>query len=494
MPTVNRKAPVEPHLQTIVFERAAWTEERARAWLKENGHRADGMHETETELRFRQFDPERSRFGYAPIKVRRGIRAIRGTPAKRSKDFAAATPGGSMAYKTSRDEATGLYTIHEFEVCAIGTWHGINTPPEGMTFTEQEFQQILAADKSIRKFMAPTVKFGHTDRRSGIKGKLVGYMGEIKRKGEKLVADLMRLPESAFQAIVSGMAGRQSPEFYANFTEPATNTFHPLVQKGVAFVEGEMPAMTSLRPAFEFEADCDTITLTDLRTELAHQDGRPQGQNNGNGGNDMEAAQLAAAENDLRARERAFDEKERQFAAKAEKLKEQEEAIKTAETALAKGRDALKARKIDFHWKTLSGQVPGAPQYLKPESEKGFKELCMRMDDAQTFEFAMGDGQSASGSALDQYLATYPEGRTPIKPLKTRATTTTGDGGGGDDEDDDKLSATERVFQMADELQEKHKISRGEALGIVERKHPELVKEHRKAAFPRRNGPPDGED
>lgn len=44
-------------IQTIIFDKNKWTEEKARAWLKENNYKSDKIDVTENSLRFRQEDP-----------------------------------------------------------------------------------------------------------------------------------------------------------------------------------------------------------------------------------------------------------------------------------------------------------------------------------------------------------------------------------------------------------------------------------------------------
>lgn len=65
MPTVGRKAPNKSHTQVVVFEKSAgWTEETSRAWCKKRNYFTDGHDENERQHRWRQYDPEESRFRY----------------------------------------------------------------------------------------------------------------------------------------------------------------------------------------------------------------------------------------------------------------------------------------------------------------------------------------------------------------------------------------------------------------------------------------------
>lgn len=63
MPAVGRKASGK-HTQSVLFSKAAWTEERARKWCKDHDYFTDGMDESDDFYRFRQYDPDPAKFEY----------------------------------------------------------------------------------------------------------------------------------------------------------------------------------------------------------------------------------------------------------------------------------------------------------------------------------------------------------------------------------------------------------------------------------------------
>ena len=64
MPNVGRKAE-KNHTQSVVFEKKAdWTEASSRKWMEEHDYFTDGLDETESSFRWRQYDPDDGKFDY----------------------------------------------------------------------------------------------------------------------------------------------------------------------------------------------------------------------------------------------------------------------------------------------------------------------------------------------------------------------------------------------------------------------------------------------
>lgn len=63
-PRVGRSAPNKTHAQSVLFDRDLWDESRARRWLNEHDYRIDGLDRAANFLRFRQYDPDKTRFEY----------------------------------------------------------------------------------------------------------------------------------------------------------------------------------------------------------------------------------------------------------------------------------------------------------------------------------------------------------------------------------------------------------------------------------------------
>lgn len=65
MPDVGRTAPEKTHTQSVVFWKDAnWTEATSRTWVENHGYYTDGLDETDTQYRWRQYDPDSEKFDY----------------------------------------------------------------------------------------------------------------------------------------------------------------------------------------------------------------------------------------------------------------------------------------------------------------------------------------------------------------------------------------------------------------------------------------------
>ena len=77
-PATGRKAPDQTHAQSIVFDKDKFTKDQAEAWLKDHERDVDGYDETDTQHRWRQYDPDGERFRYRTVEVADGLYLITG--------------------------------------------------------------------------------------------------------------------------------------------------------------------------------------------------------------------------------------------------------------------------------------------------------------------------------------------------------------------------------------------------------------------------------
>jgi HK97 family phage prohead protease len=64
MPNVGRKAPDKEHTQSVCFYKEKWTKESSKKWCKDHDYYVDGLDETDTLYRYRQYDPDDNKFRY----------------------------------------------------------------------------------------------------------------------------------------------------------------------------------------------------------------------------------------------------------------------------------------------------------------------------------------------------------------------------------------------------------------------------------------------
>jgi hypothetical protein len=70
MPSVDRKAPDKKHVQSVIFKKSAdWTKKTSKKWLEEHDYYTDGLDDTENSFRYRQYDPDDSKFIYRQKEI-----------------------------------------------------------------------------------------------------------------------------------------------------------------------------------------------------------------------------------------------------------------------------------------------------------------------------------------------------------------------------------------------------------------------------------------
>jgi len=108
MPEVGRKAEKgKEHTQSVVFEKeAGWTKASSRKWIKDHDYYDDGLDETETQWRWRQYDPDDSEFDYRTQVIEKdSVSLILGIPKDQASDEEAKDTGegGSQTSRAHRD-------------------------------------------------------------------------------------------------------------------------------------------------------------------------------------------------------------------------------------------------------------------------------------------------------------------------------------------------------------------------------------------------------
>lgn len=69
MPNVGRQPPDKDHVQSVVFNKEFWTEGTSKEWLQSHKYFTDGLDENETQLRWRQYDPNSEKFRYVSLVI-----------------------------------------------------------------------------------------------------------------------------------------------------------------------------------------------------------------------------------------------------------------------------------------------------------------------------------------------------------------------------------------------------------------------------------------
>lgn len=136
----------------------------------------------------------------------------------------------------SDEDTTKRRTLTGVEIFRAGMWNGDK-------YTVKDLDDMVAAFGSIG--FKPPVKYGHEEK-SGAPA--VGWVENLRRTGDMLVADLADLSEVAYQAIKDRRYDGKSAEIFWNLKRGGQ--FFRRVLKAVALLGAEIPAV-DLKPLRE---------------------------------------------------------------------------------------------------------------------------------------------------------------------------------------------------------------------------------------------------
>jgi hypothetical protein len=144
-----------------------------------------------------------------------------------------------------------VFEIADVEIFAAGKW-------KNEDYTAQDLDNMVHNfDLLGHKYKAP-LKLGHSDKQALAQADgypALGWVKELKRSGEKLLATFSDVPQKIKQLIDRKAYGRFSSEILWNFT--FGGNVHKRVLKAVALLGADMPAVTSLSDILGLYSDSD---------------------------------------------------------------------------------------------------------------------------------------------------------------------------------------------------------------------------------------------
>lgn len=124
------------------------------------------------------------------------------------------------------------------EILSVGSWHGTNCPTSGCAFTTEDLDRIVADYEATKAstFTAP-LKLGHTEDQKLLQSDglpAAGWLANLRRDGEKLLADLMKVPGKIADLIDVGAYRNRSLELEGDRVV------------GMALLGADLPAVENL--------------------------------------------------------------------------------------------------------------------------------------------------------------------------------------------------------------------------------------------------------
>lgn len=139
-----------------------------------------------------------------------------------------------MADKPELNEGV---TIRDVEIFRVGKWNGD-------TYSEKDLDDMIEAYTAVG--YRPPVKKGHE---AGGAEPAFGWVENLRRQGDKLLADFANVPNELADAIKAKRFGSVSAEIFFNLTRNGKRFRRAL--KAVAVLGADVPGVADLKPLYE---------------------------------------------------------------------------------------------------------------------------------------------------------------------------------------------------------------------------------------------------
>jgi len=186
--------------------------------------------------------------GRCPPRLRKCVEAVMRTG--KSKGSAIAICKAKMGEKEIEDKhyAKGkTVDLNDVEVFATGIWRGKNSPKNGDKYTEKDLDDIVKAHEEIGGLIKPNMHFGHDKKLKFDGNPAIGWVTDLKRKGQKLVANIKKVPKKIKELIDNGAYGRFSPEIAWDYTDSNTGKKFRKIFSGLALLGADIPACDTVK-------------------------------------------------------------------------------------------------------------------------------------------------------------------------------------------------------------------------------------------------------
>lgn len=144
------------------------------------------------------------------------------------------------------------YELNDVEVFSIGEWNKNK-------ITDEDLDNIVNGTNEIIDQLKPKVKLGHDDKQKLLQASGLpagGWITKLKKVGNKILVDIKEVPKVLYELIKNGAYKRVSSEILYDYTEPSTKKRYVKVLSAIAFLGGDLPAVTNLKDiAALYDAD-----------------------------------------------------------------------------------------------------------------------------------------------------------------------------------------------------------------------------------------------
>lgn len=151
---------------------------------------------------------------------------------------------GGAAHELETRDISGV------EIFAVGTWNGD-------TYTADDLKQLAENFNELKGQVDPPVKIGHSDDQKFLEREgypAAGWVDQLHVFGDKLVADLVKVPAKIADLIEASAYRKVSAEIWFDFGKLGGKTYDKVL-KAIAFLGEEIPAVSNITDITELYRD-----------------------------------------------------------------------------------------------------------------------------------------------------------------------------------------------------------------------------------------------
>lgn len=294
-------------------------------------------------------------------------------------------------------EPNVTYKINAVEIFSTGTWNGTR-------ITTKDLDSMISAFEELKDGVRPFLKLGHTDKQklaqnSGLPA--LGWITNLYRQGEKLLADFDYIPEKVFTLIQNRAYRKVSCEVY--FNAEVDGKKYPAILFAVALLGAETPGVMNLEDilgTYQFEKlfeefqNSGTLDLYSFENP------------NNLGGEVMPAEKTEAElalEKELEAKKADFeklDAEKKDFEAKLQAKDQELEQLKQFKAQAEADKEAALKEAEAAREEAFITELE-AEKLSTPAMKEFVKELCSR---EQKQEFSFGDKKMSRFEMIKEVL------------------------------------------------------------------------------------------
>lgn len=275
------------------------------------------------------------------------------------------------------------FELKDEEIFAIGTWNGDRYDPS-------DLDKMVAAYNETSSIYQPKIKLTHEHPKGW---PAVGWMENVRRQGNKIIADLKGIPKKVFDAIKAGGYRSKSAEILWNVVVDGKK--HPYFLKAVALLGVDMKGVESISDMMA------SLYSSDGGEARAYKSEAPEGESKTydlEKKEDTDMDRIAELTQDLataNAKLTASEENVKKFSKEIEDLKAKvADAEKRAEGAEGKAKEYA-AKEVDARVNQVVDKLITDKKLAPAQKEKAYNLLRAVADTGAEKKYKLGDKEAS---------------------------------------------------------------------------------------------------